>query len=188
MLSAFTLAGGNSLPPPAWSYWVVENHLLAGSYPGSPDQSQHHQRITSLIDAGIRTFINLMEVTETDSACRSFASYEQIADQLAAPQGAKCVRSAIRDLSIPQPECMTRILDCIDASLAERLPVYVHCWGGVVRTGTVIGCWLMRHGLATRDAVLSTLARLRKCDAERGHRISPETDAQQQFVLGWAGV
>ena len=80
---------------------------------------------------------------------------------------------------------MTEILDCIDASLADHRPVYVHCWGGVGRTSTVIGCWLLQHGFATRDTVLSTLAQVRKHDAQRGHKMSPETDTQRQFVLNW---
>ena len=57
---------------------------------------------------------------------------------------------------------MTAILDAIDTSLTGGRLVYVHCWGGVGRTGTVVGCWLLRHGLATRDAVLDTLAQLRQ--------------------------
>jgi hypothetical protein len=32
------------------------------------------------------------------------------------------------------------------------------------------------------------LAQLRRQDAERGHRLSPETEAQRQFVLNWQEV
>jgi len=35
---------------------------------------------------------------------------------------------------------MHEILDTIDAALSAKRIVYVHCWGGVGRTGTVIGC------------------------------------------------
>jgi protein-tyrosine phosphatase len=37
-------------------------------------------------------------------------------------------------------ELMTTILDAIDESMTAGKPVYVHCWGGMGRTGTVIGC------------------------------------------------
>ena len=36
-------------------------------------------------------------------------------------------------------------------------PVYVHCWGGIGRTGTVVGCWLVRHGM-TGDEALAEFA------------------------------
>ena len=47
-----------------------------------------------------------------------------------------------------------------------------------------VGCWLIRHGRATPETVLETLAALRE-GADRGHRRSPETPAQREFVRGW---
>ena len=80
---------------------------------------------------------------------------------------------------------MTAILDAIDESLAAGKPTYIHCWGGVGRTGTVVGCWLLRHGLAEPSSVLDVLMRLRNQDQERGQRMSPETGEQQKFVRQW---
>ncbi|MBA3406233.1 MAG: dual specificity protein phosphatase family protein [Gemmatimonadaceae bacterium] len=31
--------------------------------------------------------------------------------------------------------------------------IYVHCWGGVGRTGTVVGCYIVRHGRTGDDAL-----------------------------------
>ncbi len=62
--------------------------------------------------------------------------------------------------------------------------VYVHCWGGVGRTGTVVGCWLLRHGYAVPSDVIDTIQSLRQVDPVRGHA-SPRTDAQS-FVSGGA--
>jgi protein-tyrosine phosphatase len=74
-------------------------------------------------------------------------------------------------------------LDTIDA--ARNGGVYVHCWGGVGRTGTVVGCWLLRHGMATPDNVIETIRLLRRADPVRGHRPSPETPEQRRFILDW---
>jgi len=56
---------------------------------------------------------------------------------------------------------MARILDDVDEARAAGLMVYVHCWGGIGRTGTVVGCWLMRHGLDDGDPI-GRIAQLRR--------------------------
>ena len=95
-------------------------------------------------------------------------------------------RMPVRDLSTPTIDEMRRILDLIDAEQARGRTVYVHCWGGVGRTGTVVGCHLVRRG-ATGQEALDRIAELWQ-GMEKRHRAprSPETEAQRQFVLGWA--
>ena len=139
--------------------------------------------IHTLVDAGICVFLNLMEEGETNYAGNTFVPYADVAENRS-PE-VRMSRRAIRDLSVPTPVKMTAILDAIDEALADGQPVYVHCWGGVGRTGTVIGCWLLRHGLATPRNVLDVLRVLRQQDQERRHRMSPETEEQQRFVKEW---
>ncbi|NJN80266.1 MAG: hypothetical protein HC797_07245 [Anaerolineales bacterium] len=43
---------------------------------------------------------------------------------------------------------MKNILDTIDNEIENGNPVYVHCWGGVGRTGITAACYLIRHGLS----------------------------------------
>jgi protein-tyrosine phosphatase len=72
---------------------------------------------------------------------------------------------------------MRRTLDMIDAELAAGGVVYVHCRGGCGRTGMVVGCHLVRRGLAGEVA----LARVEElCGGS-----CPETDEQRAMVLGW---
>ena len=79
---------------------------------------------------------------------------------------------------------MKEILDIIDAAVGSDLPVYVHCLGGIGRTGTVVGCWLARHGIAVGQAALECIRKLRRNEA-RAFIASPETAHQRRYVSEW---
>jgi protein-tyrosine phosphatase len=95
------------------------------------------------------------------------------------------LRYAIKNLNIPTESFMVEILNKIDEQIAPDKRVYVHCWGGVGRTGTVIGCYLIRHGFAEPENVIDTKNYLKRT-TNIAHRNSPETEEQCQFVLNWA--
>jgi protein-tyrosine phosphatase len=78
---------------------------------------------------------------------------------------------------------MARILNQIELCIKYGKPAYVHCLGGIGRTGTVVGCYLVRHGLADGKNVLEIMRDLRK-DYEDADRLSPETREQREMVVG----
>jgi hypothetical protein len=45
--------------------------------------------------------------------------------------------------------------------------------------------WLLRHGLASKDNVLTLLIQLRQVDMERASWKAPENSTQENFILGW---
>ena len=96
-------------------------------------------------------------------------------------------RFPITDKNVPSIELMKKVLDEIDRLKADEIPVYIHCWGGIGRTGTVVGCWLMRHGLAQRNNVLDKIFDLRRSQVEPSCMAynSPETEIQERFILNW---
>jgi protein-tyrosine phosphatase len=166
--------------PIADSYWLIDDLLLAGEYPGAAGEDDTRIKLTKFLDAGIRTFIDLTEVeeplTKYDSCLRTL-SRERAVD-------AKYFRRAIPDAGLPgDRQLMADILDTIREETAAGRPVYVHCWGGIGRTGTVIGCWLVEQGLTGREAI-ERLAEIRRGTPD-GYRASPETPEQCQFILGW---
>lgn len=158
----------NTRGPIPGSYWVVPGKLLAGSYPGSPwARAGVQTSLDHLLEAGITLFVDLTEPGER-------TPYRSLL-----PPEICCFNRPIQNYGIPTPEQMRDILNTIDTALDQGQMVYLHCYGGMGRTGTVVGCYLVRHGLAGQDALAEIVRR-------RGDSLSPETDEQRQLVLGWS--
>jgi protein-tyrosine phosphatase len=90
---------------------------------------------------------------------------------------------SIPDVTAPTVAQMRAILADIDDALQTGRTVYVHCYGGIGRTGTVVGCYLVNQGLSGA-AALETITRLRQ-PLPKGYRLSPETSAQCDLVRTW---
>lgn len=88
----------------------------------------------------------------------------------------------IKDMDIPSPIQMIRILKQIDFYLKQNKVVYVHCWGGLGRTGTVVGCYLLSNGLVDLSNVLERIIEL-KSNSSLSDKESPQTSAQREFIL-----
>lgn len=170
------MSGEKSLPVPD-CYWVQSN-LLAGEYPGALDDDQARFNLRRFLRAGITFFLDLTEEDE-------LRPYSPLLLQEAAAQGLNVEhrRMAIQDLSTPSRATMVEILTTLDQALVAGHTVYVHCWGGIGRTGTVVGCYLIRQGRSGPEA-LAEIARLRAGTPD-GWRSSPETESQRQLVLEW---
>jgi protein tyrosine/serine phosphatase len=179
-----------SIPSPVLpfdrSYWVIPGRLLMGYVPVKPEPSRTREKVRELLEQGIRTFINLMYDNETNYDGVPIPGYEQELQAEAQAMGvmAQHHRLSIEDLTAPTAEHMKQVLDQIDESLNAGLPVYVHCWGGRGRTGTVAGCYLARHGYASGQRALDFVQHLRRTDA-KAHTASPETQEQRTMVREW---
>jgi hypothetical protein len=173
--------------PFARAYWVDDGRLLAGCYPGSADPREARAKLTALADFGVTAVANLMETTEVGHNDKPFVPYEDDLRALGSARGfdIECKRFPVRDTRAPTATLMVEMLDWIDAAAARGGTVYVHCWGGRGRTGTVVGCYLARHGIATGQAALDRIVALRArvTDADLP---SPEPGSQVRMVRGWA--
>ena len=155
-------------------YWVVPGRLLAGEYPRNLDEPSSMEKLARLTDAGVSTFIDLTEEGE------GLKPYAHLLN------GSSHERFAIRDRRVPATDELTKAaLDAIDRHLEDGETVYVHCWGGVGRTGTIIGSWLSRH-YEPGQAALDRLRELWKDNPKSGWRPrSPENGEQERYVREW---
>ena len=162
------------------AYWVQEPLLMAGCFPGHPSPEIARRQLGALLECGVRTLIDLMQEEPRMGA----PPYAPLLHELARERGVDCAleRFEIEDCATPSRTTMAAIQNAIDAAITTQRTPYVHCWGGRGRTGTVVGVYLLRSGLATPDNFLDVLARLRA----GAPGTSPETDEQIAFVRNWA--
>ncbi len=158
--------------PTPESYWVDPGTLLAGKYPRAIDSSPADLRVAALVAAGVTLFVDLTVELELEP-------YAQLLDG-----AARHVRMPIPDMGVTTNDQMRRTLDVVDRERARGGVPYVHCWGGAGRTGTVVGCWLVRHGLDGGEA-LGRIAALR-APSPALWLDSPQTDAQRSMVVRWS--
>ena len=158
-------------------YWVEPGRILAGEYPGDPGSERMAARkVDLLVDHGIRTFVDL---TGPDDR---MAPYQRVLDQVSQARGVALERinHRITDMGVVDREGYDEILASI-ADAATRGGVYIHCWGGIGRTATVVGCLLVDSGL-DGEAALARIQELRE-PTRKGPRRAPQTDEQDDVVL-----
>ena len=163
------------------SYWVEPDRLLAGEYPAQYDSELTRKRIAALIQAGFTTFIDLTKPNETIAYIRILLDEARLYEV-----EVKHLRFPIGDFGLPAPELMTSILDTIDAELQAGRKTYVHCWGGIGRTGTTVGCYLVRHGLTGAEALQQLAEWWQTVPKSHIHQRSPETREQAEFIRNWS--
>jgi len=171
--------------PFARSYWIVPGKFLAGAYPGDPFPEEAEEKLRPFIDAGIRCFLDLTSPGDMNLYGLYLVPYQELLEKIADRRFKITYRQMpVTDQDVPSRAQMREILDFIDKAISGNFPVYVNCLGGLGRTGTAVGCWLVRHGIERGEAVFDLIRRLRRNDTRAGMP-SPQTDRQRRFIFEW---
>ncbi len=162
------------------SYWVVPRRFRAGEYPGSIQDDEAREKLRWLLDQGTNLILDLTEAREA-----GLKPYIHLFQEEAAriPKMVMHKRIPILDFDRSEKEKMVEILDTIDLALSEEKIIYLHCYGGRGRTGTVVGCYLVRHGIPG-DRALERIQEYRKGIPGK-YEQSPETEGQRKMVMEW---
>ena len=163
------------------SYWVSTGELLAGEYPGSRHEDEARHKLRQLLSAKVTLFLDLTE--EGEYGLRPYVPRLR-EEAYVHGYSVEHRRMPIPDMHTPTPGEMKRILNAIDTALEAGHVVYVHCYGGIGRTGTVVGCYLVQNNMSGEEA-LKEIARLRQ-DTPDGWKRSPETVAQRELAKSWS--
>ncbi|MBO5698892.1 MAG: dual specificity protein phosphatase family protein [Bacteroidaceae bacterium] len=162
--------------PTGYSYRVDDN-VWAGEYPvWEWEQGARIRQLKLFTDFGINYFLDLTENGEMPPYA-SFLMNNIARHTFPIPNG--CVPYSAK--------LVVDLFRTIDEVLNKPgTKLYIHCHGGVGRTGTIVACYYIYFkGMPADDA----LAEMRRRYATHGRSVwmsAPETEAQLNFIKEFA--
>lgn len=167
------------------SYYLGTRNIFAGEYPGDKNGEKAQGKTDQMVHFGVRHFIDLTEEGE-------LRPYSHLL-----PKDCTYTRFPIRDVNVPDSvDSVARLIGHIqELSKRDDGYVYIHCWGGVGRTGTIVGCYLAEdlkkssykysQSIKNDELTESVMRKLRNSFSQMpksSHRVTPETKEQEEFI------
>ena len=146
--------------------------VYAGEYPGDKYGEKAVEKLKHMHHFGVRHFIDLTEEGE-------LTPYNHLL-----PKDTTYTRFPIPDCGAPKSvKDVQRLLLRIEELKKMEGYIYLHCWGGVGRTGTIVACYLAQNW--EEPELNHTLDVLRRNFSEMpksAYRETPETKEQIDFI------
>lgn len=163
----------NPMLKPLFNSYAVTDWLFAGEYPGDKDSSKIREKVNQLDLFGITHIIDLTEEGE-------LLPYAHLL-----PGTIKHHRFPVIDQCVPiSIESVQKLVQEIEEihKNEQSAKVYIHCWGGVGRTGTIVCCFLASELCATYEDTMSEFKSLWSECPKSEYRVSPENEMQLDFI------
>lgn len=165
------------------TYWVVENQFLAGEYPAAAKggELESRSKLCKYLEKGVTLFLDLTHEGERED-------YQALLYEEAKKMNrvVEYKRIHIEDFGVPDKTTMKEILKHLDDAMSRNKTAYVHCRGGIGRTGTTVGCWLVQNQSLTGEEALIRVNQLFQASERRFMSSqAPETQAQMDFIRDW---
>jgi len=190
--------------PTPESNWVIPGRLLVGAYPASDDDDETFELISSILKMGVRKFVCLQSEYQANAPVQAWRSgealrpyYDDVQEIVAQKdviqefEGFNVVDSKdlsfdhcpIIDCGVTDDSKVLALAQKLVCDLARGEVIYLHCWGGHGRTGTVVCIMLyLMYGLNSRQIFeyCQAVHDLRQCPVDVG---SPQTQPQRNQVV-----
>lgn len=189
--------------PTPESNWVIPGRLLVGAFPASSDDTETLYLLTAILKEKVNKFVCLQNefrptgVTEpmwrsgqalrpyfddVEHIVRNRYHYGDLWKDMATLEQLSFVHFPIEDCGVTNDDDVIELAKSLAMSLQNGEILYIHCWGGHGRTGTIV-CILLHllYGL-------EGLAALQRCQEVHDLRQcaidvqSPQTLLQRQQV------
>lgn len=158
---------------PICNSYMVMDRVYAGEYPRDLDETKSMEKIKQFERFGITHFVDLTEEGE-------LRPYSQILGP-----HMRHIRFPIKDVCVPKStesvkELVKRIKEILNSNKGNR--VYIHCWGGVGRTGVIVGCLLSEQHKYDFEETMRALTQAFSDCPKSAYRETPETSEQREFI------
>lgn len=168
--SPLTIEQVTALGLPILNYYKVEDSIYAGEYPFAVNQMLGIKKLDVLKQIGVTTIIDLTECGELFDYSNTLCNINHY-------------RFPIKDRNIPNSldKCYN-LMSYIDNAKSENGTIYIHCWGGVGRTGTIVACWLVYNGQAAKEALAHLNELWKSCPKSKRRPYCPDHGCQIDFI------
>lgn len=191
--------------PTPESNWVIPGKLLVGAYPASQNDAETCDLLTSILKLGINKFVCLQAEYKDgvpEAAWRSGNALRPYFDDVKIILSNKhliphlendpnvCdidkvsfVHFPIKDCSITDDNRVLQLALSLVQDIHKGEVIYMHCWGGHGRTGTLVSIMLhLMYGLDSHASMdrCQFVHDLRQCPVDVG---SPQTQPQRDQVI-----